>query len=290
MTAPPSAPGDGRAAGRVAGSLGALFRNEVLKARKRLAFWVTMGLFVLINGGETVERVREEMKNAEQVFSLPESWSEILLTPANMGPFFLALLMILLVAPEFQWRTARQNVIDGLSKERFYVGKVMVLAVLFALFYVLPLAIGVAGAALSPGENGPDLVLSADFSYLTGYALSLLLLGSAALMLAVLVRSSGPAMGVLFAYILVEQFVGFFIARYESLRDVPGHFPLALHETLADGRFHYPDRLAAINAARAETGQPLLEFLDHGVVVTATLLYCAVFLVVGAMGMRKRDL
>lgn len=289
MTTSPSASAgaDGQ---RVAGGFGALFRNEVLKTRKRLAFWVTTGLFALLNGGETVDSVQREMKDPERVFSLPESWPGILVAPANMGPFFLALLLILLVAPEFQWRTARQNVIDGLSKERFYVGKAMALAVLVVLFFVLPLAIGGAGALLSPGENGPDLVLATDFSYMTGYALSLLLLGSAAVMLAVLVRSSGPALGALFAYILVEEFLSFFLERYESLRDVTSHFPMALHDALNDSRFHYPERLAEANAARAESGVPPLEFLDHGVVVTATLLYSAVFLVVAFVGMRKRDL
>lgn len=275
---------------RVAGSLGALFRNEVLKARKRLAFWVTMGLFVLFNGGETVESVRREMADPERAFSLPENWSGVLGMPANMGPFFLALLTILLVAPEFQWRTARQNVIDGLSKERFYVGKAMALALLVVLFFLLPPVIGGAGALLSPGENGPDLFLPGDFSYLTGYALSLLLLGSGALMLAVLVRSAGPAVGVLFAYMLVEQFMGFFLMRYESLRDVPSHFPLTVRETLGNSLFHYPDRLAETNAVRAENGAPPIEFLDHGVIVWAALLYSAVFLVVAFVSMRKRDL
>lgn len=290
MTAADTGDGYDMGGRRVAGSLGALFRNEVLKARKRLAFWVTMGLFVLFNGGETVESVRREMADPERAFSLPENWSGVLGMPANMGPFFLALLTILLVAPEFQWRTARQNVIDGLSKERFYVGKAMALTLLVVLFFLLPPVIGGTGALLSPGENGPDLFLPGDFSYLTGYALSLLLLGSGALMLAVLVRSAGPAVGVLFAYMLVEQFMGFFLLRYESLRDVPSHFPLAVRETLGNSLFHYPDRLAETNAVRAENGAPPIEFLDHGVIVWAALLYSALFLVVAFVSMRKRDL
>ena len=271
-------------------AVGTLFRNELLKTRKRLAFWVTLGLFTLIKGGETIDSVRREMEDADQVFSIPASWSDILATPTNMGPFFLALLTILLVAPEFQWRTARQSVIDGMSKERFYAGKVMVLAGLAALFFVLPLALAGAGVLASPGDNGPDLLRSTDLSYMLGYLLCLLIFGSGALMLAVLVRSSGPALGVFFAYFLVEQFLGFFLSRFDSMRDVVRHFPRALEQTLADARFHYPELLAATNARRAENGQPLLEFLDYGVVVALALVFVAAFLAIAFASMRKRDL
>ena len=272
------------------GGFGAILANELLKTRKRLAFWVTTGLFAVLNGGATVDSVRREMRDADRTFALPESWGGILAAPVDMGPYFLALLTILLVASEFQWRTARQNVIDGMSKESFYAGKVALVLGLAVVFFVLPLALGVAGTLVSPGENGPELIRDTDRSFMLGYALSLLMLGSAGLMLAMLVRSSGPAMGVLFAYLLVEQFLGFFLRRFDSVREAASYFPLALKQTLADGRFHYPERLATFNASRAEDGLPPLEFLDHGVVVALALVYASAFLAAAFVSMRKRDL
>lgn len=56
---------------------------------------------------------------------------------------------------EFSWRTARQKVIDGLSKERFYAGKAVVLVGLVLLFMGTTVLIGVGGAMLSPGGGGP---------------------------------------------------------------------------------------------------------------------------------------
>ena len=288
MTAASAGPGG--TARRAGGGFGALLGNELLKTRKRLAFWVTAGLFAVLNGGATVDAVRREMEDADRTFALPESWDSILGAPGDMGPYFLALLTILLVASEFQWRTARQNVIDGLSRDRFYAGKLAVMLGLVVLFFALPLALGAAGTLASPGENGPELVRETDLSYMAGYALSLLMLGSAGLMLATVIRSSGPAMGVLFAYMLVEQFLGFFLRRFDAIRDATGYFPLALRQTLTDGRFHYPERLAAFNANRAQNGQPPLEFMDHGVAVALALVYVAVFLAVAFVSMRKRDL
>jgi hypothetical protein len=71
----------------------------------------------------------------------------ILGTAAGLGSLFTGVLMILLFAPEFSWRTARQNVIDGLSKERFYAGKVILLARLVLILMATTLGAAVRRSA-----------------------------------------------------------------------------------------------------------------------------------------------
>ena len=115
--------------------------------------------------------------------------------------------MILLLAPEFSWRTARQNVIDGLSKKRFYTGKIIVLAALVALFPCHSHRdCGYVGTLFSPSESSWPLVGPVRRQLRVGLRTSRLLLwGSGAFMLAALLRSSGAAMGIMFVYLLVEQ-------------------------------------------------------------------------------------
>lgn len=293
MTGP--APGDssqsGPDGGLRPGILGVLIRIEALKTTRRLGFWVTAGIFAAVNAIFVVKSVANAFQSPHPSFSLPAAWPEILQIPANIGPFFLGVTMILLFAPEFSWRTARQNVIDGLSKERFYAGKLILLAALVALFLALPIVIGAAGALVSPVESVFPLVRFGDFNYMLACGLGMLLWGSGAFMLAALLRSSGPAMGILFVYLLVEKILSQVLAEAsEALHSVLAILPAKVFESLADRRLHYPEMLESENAMRAEQGRPLVEFLDFGLLAGVALACSALFLAAAFISMRSRDL
>lgn len=274
-----------------AGTFGMLVRIEALKTTKRLGFWVTTGIFFAFNAAFAIGNIRSDMARPAYTYALPGSWPQILEPFANVGPFFLGVTMILLLAPEFSWRTARQNVIDGLSKERFYAGKLMLLVVLLVLYAVITVAVGGITALLSPSESGSPLVGPADFNYMIAHALGLLVWGSGAFMLAALLRASGAAMGILFVYLLVEQIVAELLGRSSdmvaSLLDL---LPAELHGSLADPLMHYPQMLAQRNAARAEQGVPPLEFIDFGPAIGLALAYSALFLATAFFTLRRRDL
>ncbi|MCY4573894.1 MAG: hypothetical protein OXF01_13955 [Gemmatimonadetes bacterium] len=271
--------------------LGVLLRIETLKTVKRRALWVAVGVFAAINTNIAVSNVRSAQLSPSFSHALPESWPNVLSGLTSPAGFFIAVLMILLVAPEFSWRTGRQNVIDGLSKERLYAGKVMLLTGLIVLFVGTALLIGVGGTLFSPSEGGPGIIRSTDFSYLGGLTLNLLFFGSAGLMLSTLIRSAGPAMGVLFLYFLVEGvIVGLIMRAGETARSLTEYFPANISEDLGDDLAHYPELLASVNADRAGRGLAPREFLDVEVMVMAVLAYSTIFLLISFLSMRKRDL
>ncbi|MXX72051.1 MAG: hypothetical protein F4205_09800 [Gemmatimonadetes bacterium] len=276
---------------RILKILHVLLRIEWLKAVRRRAFWVAVAAFTAFTALPVIERVRNAHSNPNAVFAVPESWPVILGT-AGIGPLFVGALMILLVAQEFSWRTARQNVIDGLSKERFYAGKIMLLAGLVVLFMATPVLVGVAGTMLSPGEGGPGFIRSNDLGYMGGLALGMLLFGSVGLMLSVHLRSSGAALGILFLYLFVEEGVARLMlgTGRESLRSAAEFLPFNVVEDLGDDLVHYPEVLAEVNAERAEGGLAPLEFLDVEVLAVAALAYSAFFLGLSLLNMRRRDL
>ena len=271
--------------------LGVLLRIETLKTVKRRTSWVTVGLFAAFNVIMAVDNVNRAHRFPSYSYALPGSWPNILAGLASPTGFFIAVLTILLVAPEFSWRTGRQNVIDGLSKERLYAGKVMLLAGLIVLFVGTVLLIGVGGTLFSPSEGGPGIIRSTDLSYLGGLILNLLLFGSAGLMLSTLIRSAGPAMGVLFLYFLVEgAIVGLTMRAGETARSLTEYFPANVSEALGHDLAHYPEMLASVNADRAGRGLAPREFLDVEVMVMAVLAYSTIFLLISFLSMRKRDL
>lgn len=284
--------GDGaRGDGARTGIFGVLVRIEALKTVKRLGFWVTTGIFFVFNVAFAIGNVRTDIARPGYTYALPGSWPEILQVFANVGPFFLGVTMILLLAPEFSWRTARQNVIDGLSKERFYAGKLMLLLALLVLFAAIPVAVGGTAALLGPSESSSPLVGPADFNYMIAYALGLLVWASGAVMLATLLRASGAAMGIMFVYLLVEQIVAEMLGRSSDMvASLLEFLPAELHGSLADPLMHYPQMLAERNAARAEQGIPPLEFPDFGLAIAVALAYSALFLATAFLTLRRKDL
>ncbi len=271
-------------------ALAALCRIEWLKAVKRRAFWVTLGAFAVAAATQTIAAVSTAQRNPNVSYALPESWPDILGVGATIGALFVGVLMILLVAPEFSWRTGRQNVIDGLSKERFYAGKVLALGGLILLFTATTIVIGASGTLFSPGEGGPGIMRAPDLSYLGGLVLCLLIVGSAGLMLSALIRASGPALGVLILYIMIEELVEFVMSASAFLEDVAAYLPANILADLGENLAHYPEVLARVNLERAERGLGTYEFLDVGVLATSALIYSAIFLGIAFLSLRKRDM
>lgn len=264
---------------------GVLARIEVLKAVKRPAFWVTMGVFTAFN---TIANFAPGGGSERAGF--PDAWRGIIEPAINLGPVFLAALMILLFAPEFRWRTARQNVIDGLSKEQFYWAKVLLLAGLVALFFVTSVVIGTLPLLPNPGGGGA-LVEPMDVNYMLGFVVALLLWGTAGLMISALVRAAGAGLGLLFLYFICEQIVTqLLLIRLRALERFFDFLPAQLFQTITNSALYYPEVLARTNAARAENGQDLLVYPDLWVPLVAAMAYVVLFLGLAYLNMRRRDL
>lgn len=273
--------------------LGQLIRIETLKTRRRLALWVTAGVFTFLCVIGVLMPLLNAIRGqgAGPPFALPFVWRGVFQLPGGIGPLFLGVLMILLLAPEFGWKTARQNVIDGLSREQFYLGKVIVLAQLLLLFLLVPVVIGLGAVLISPDEGTGTFAAAPDFNRMLGYLLALALWGSAAFMLAALIRAAGAAAGAMLLYYLVENILRSLLGFWRpGLVPYLDFLPTGLFETLNDLAFHYPDELARRNEMRATIGAAPLEFPDFWVVAAAGLAWVVLFLGVAFVNTRQRDL
>ncbi len=266
--------------------LGVLARIEALKAVKRPAFWVTMGVFAAFAALANFQPGGGSPRAA-----FPDAWRGIIEPAINLGPVFLAALMILLFAPEFRWRTARQNVIDGLAKEQFYWAKVLLLASLVALFFVTSVVIGTLPLIVNPGGGGGAFVEPMDLNYMLGLVVALLLWGTGGLMIAALVRAAGAGLGLLFLYFICEQIATQLLSnRWSALERILDFLPASLFQTITDASLYYPAELARTNLARTERGQDPLVYADLRILLVAATAYVVLFLGLAYASMRKRDL
>ena len=68
------------------GVLRMLARIEALKTTKRLAFWVTTGIFAAFMVMFAIDMVRSAIRRPNATFALPDSWPEILQPPGEHRP------------------------------------------------------------------------------------------------------------------------------------------------------------------------------------------------------------
>jgi hypothetical protein len=269
------------------------FLSEMRKMWKRPATWVTLGFFVLVNFADLFDEYRDARRDPDSPFFLPDGWSTILGEQVMVGFIFASVLLILLVAAEFNWRTARQNVIDGLSKTQWYSAKLLLvpfLAILFLMTRVLMgVAFALAGTAL-PSEVA--LIGPVQWSALGGMFLSAAGYTSFALFVAAAIRSSGPAMAVWFAWMAFGErlLVGGLGSLFESLRPVLKWAPITTFNRLRDYAQYDSEafRRAAEWAAENERAAP--QPVDLGPAIAGTLLWIVGLSFAGWLWFRRRDL
>lgn len=142
----------------------------------------------------------------------PFAFPNVFHTVAYAGSFLHVLpglLMILLVSNEYNFRTHRQNVIDGLGRSQFIVAKIA-LAVIFAGVVALMMAL----TACIFGLTDDGEFSSEGIRYVGYFFVQSLLYMSVAMAVAVFVKRAGIGIGLYFVYsFIVENIVSLVLNR-----------------------------------------------------------------------------
>ncbi|MEP7380323.1 MAG: hypothetical protein ABI910_01485 [Gemmatimonadota bacterium] len=265
---------------------GILLRNEVLKTRRRAAFWVASlvfaGLMSLIFGSMFSQGLRKP----ERAFTLPFAWGDVVGGPGVLAAFFAPIVLILLVSSEFTWRTSRQNVIDGLSKEEFFGAKLMLLPGVGLFFFLAMLLVGggfaFAGTiAMGVLATNGSLLRPVDVALMGGAIIGLLGWASFAFLLAITIRSSGSAIGAFFLFFLIEQILGQVAGAISPIAGAMARFaPNAVFKALWE-----PVRYGVVPLKQGQ----LLEIATHWY-LTAGIAYIVLFVLTAFLIHRRRDL
>ena len=270
---------------------GVLLRNEWFKARKRVAFWIALGFyafFTLMNHGQPfLER--------SEGFRLPDIWTAVFGDESTMVVIFAALTLVLLSATEFGWRTARQNVIDGLSKSQWFWGKSLLLPVVGLAFIgvhvAIPTLLALIRTDLAAAE-GPLVPLSV-LQAAGGLGLAFLSVAALAFLLSLVIRRTGAALAVWFLWIgpiesgmlpaLVRRFLPDQAGWLEYLPFTNG-FPLLEFRNYDAPAY---ERYAAAVEAAGRTPSPPLDLTWH---LAAAAAWTALLVGIAFILFRRRDL
>jgi ABC-2 type transport system permease protein len=275
---------------------------EVFKTIRRRAFWVTLGGFAFLltmQFGTIWYMHRRQMRPtrfgpmpAPPSLELPNAWAPIVGAIAALGGFFLAVCIILLIAAEFPWRTTRQNVIDGLSKEEYFAGKLLLCALLIVVFIVVGLlAAGTFAVLDTPNAPANGWAGSTDLMMLGGVILAFAGYAALALFFAFALRSSGSALGVTLLYLAVlEPLIAQTARRIGALEGAPRYFPTRVFSALVARGQYDPALRGSVSIMQMARGIQPPQFFDTRVLIALAIGYVAVFISATYALFRSRDL
>jgi len=254
---------------------------EWFRLRKRLATWIvylsflTLTIFVL-----GVSLYSRHPHHRGPYLGFPNAWEVVLTAGAPVASIFSAVLVALTVSSEFEWRTSRQNIIDGISKETWLLGKLLLIPAICVALYGTQIIFGAAWAYLD--TYPPHALFHYPAStYLTtalGVLLGMTWYSVVALLISVSVRSSGPAIGLTLIYQVFDNIAAGTLHGFHFDR-IAAWLPFQVHKSLLEFHQYWPHP------------PPVLE--DHWATSTllmAGLLWVALFTVAGCSVYLLRDL
>ncbi len=219
-----------------------VLRTEWLKIRNYPAFWAVMAMTALSYPGinyiwwniykEIVAKQTATGKIAKMLLGNPFAYPETFHTTAYFSSFFVfipAIVVIMMITNEYTYKTHRQNIIDGWSRNQFLLSKfydVVIISLMVTMLYIT-IAL-VIGYVASPK---PLVNMWAQPQYIAYFALQTFAQLSIAFFIGFMIRRSFIALSIfVFYYIIVENLiVGYSKVKF---KDIGRFMPLEISDRL----------------------------------------------------------
>ena len=200
-----------------------IIKTEWLKLKNYLAFWLLLlatavsypGINAIVYFGydESTKPKNQSGQLLKMLLGNPFHFPEVYHTTAYLSSFFTfipAIVVIMLITNEYQFKTHRQNIIDGWQKQTFIWGKfisVLLISILVSLFF-FAVATGI-GFIATPDTSAVSLFTKGK--YIGLFFLQIFTQLSFAFLLGLLVRKAFIAYGLFIFYgMIVENIAGAF--------------------------------------------------------------------------------
>jgi len=258
---------------------------------------LTLSYFILLSFIALIAAIKFNIGNfqlhiAEQgIFNFPYIWHFNTYIAAILK-FFLAIVIVSMMANEYSYGTLKQNLIDGMSKREFIESKFLTV-VLFALgstvfVFIMSLILGFCFSSYT--EIG---IVFSDLDYLLAYFVKLTGFFSFCLFLGILVKRSAFAIGFLFVWSILENIaIGILNFKIFPNSDTAGYisqfFPLEAMSNLIVEPF---TRLSFIKTIGSQIG--VANVKDYGVHwsgIFIVLAWIVIFMLMSYKLLKKRDL
>lgn len=268
---------------------------EFLKAVKRLAFWtVTLG-FLLVLSVYFGAPYRAHLRLGIVAHPLPTSWPQTVSMIRRLGEVVMPTIVIILAGSDRTWRTDRQSVVDGLSREEYFAAKVLFVAGVTLLLWALSVAMAVTFGALE-GFHGAPIARALDLELLGGLSIGLFASGLVGLFFAMVASGPAIALGASVAFLLVQLPLAVVAAASGGMWARAASFtPAAAFAAISspisydpEGLTRVAERVRDLQAAGSVMG--VTQYLSATEAYLAACAYLVLYLVAAWLPIRVRDL
>jgi len=256
-----------------------------------LAYFIILSFIALIasvkfNIGSFQLRIADE-----GIFNFPYIW-HFNTYIASMLKFFLAIVIVSMMANEYSYGTLKQNLIDGMSKKEFVLSKfltVFVFAASSAVFvFIMSLILGLCFSSYT--EIG---IIFSELEYILAYFVKLMGFFSFCLFLGILVKRSAFALGFLLVWGIIEGIARGILSfklfpEGNTASYISMFFPLESMSNLIVEPF---SRLSFVKTISTQIG--VTDVKDYGIHwygILIVLAWTFIFMLLSYKLLQKRDL
>ena len=225
------------------------------------------------------------------IFNFPYIW-HFNTYMADYLKWFLAIVIVSMMANEYTYGTLKQNLIDGLSKKEFIKSKFLTV-LLFAFsstvfVFIMSLILGL----IFSSYNEPNIIFS-DMEYLLAYFIKLAGYFSFCLFAGILVKRSAFAIGFILVWSIAENIL-YGLMRWQIFTDskiadtIASFFPLESMSNLIVEPF---SRLSMIKSIGTQIGvENTKDYGVHWYSILIVVLWTGFFVIMSFKLLQKRDL
>jgi hypothetical protein len=273
--------------------MGGSFSAAVMKLRRRPAFWILVGIWVLLQlafgyvipyivyqhpPSGTSAQDRSDLLNSLE----PAGWLGNMIGGLPLfGAAFVLIAGGLVTGSEYGWDTVATSFIQRPGRLSVVAGAMLAMAVLMIIFLASALVVGAIASYIAADRLGASTAFPSAGEILRGIGAGFLVLAMWSLLgaaLGVLFRGTAMAIGLGLVYLFViASLIDGFAGSLHVLRTIDNYLPRANAGAIA----------AHFNGSKGSPGITTAVSPTHGTIVT--LCYAVAFLVIIGVLIRSRD-
>lgn len=190
-----------------------LLKIEWLKIKGYKTFWILSTLFLVsilgVNyfGFNIKQGISQGNAQANVLFGSPFSFPNVWHTVTYLSSFLLfipGLMIITSITNEYTYKTHRQNIIDGWSRQQFIHVKIVLIIIISVIAALFVFLTAILFGSLSGSSFSFEKIEFIGYYFIQALSYCML-----ALLLGVLIKRSGLSIGLFFLYaFIIENFLG----------------------------------------------------------------------------------
>jgi ABC-type transport system involved in multi-copper enzyme maturation permease subunit len=275
-----------------------LLTIEFLKIwRNRASRTLTLAYFILLTFIALIASIKFNLGPIQfhlaemGIFNFPFIWHFNTYVAAILK-FFLAVVIVSMMANEYSYGTLKQNLIDGLSKREFITSKFLMVVAFSAVSTVFVFVISLILGLIFSSYNELGIIFS-DLEYLLAYFVKLVGFFSFCLFLGILIKRSAFALGFLLIWNIIEGIIsGLLHFKIFPDSDYADYFTQLLPlESMSNLIIEPFSRLSVIKSISSQIGvDNIKDYSVHPLGLLIVITWTIIFVISSYKLLVKRDL